>query len=323
MRVLITGMGGELGTRIANILERDSRVEAVFGVDVDPPRRRLHRAEFHWIDPRDAAGIAQLARELQPTALVHLGVYEPFARSSPRSAVERTAKGSIAVLEAVAATGSLDRIVVRSGIEIYGRRQGSPQCPDEDVVPDPTTPFGHVLRYTERLAQEFGISSAVPTTLLRFAPLVGPHFPSPLGRYLRLPVVPFSVMGDRPFSVLHQEDASRAIVAALRSPFDGPVNVVGEGAVTVSQAARLGGRIPLPLAGPIWRTSRFVSELVGAPVPEHIQELLVRGRTADGSRAGERLGVAPRYTSRAVIESLFDWAEVTYLAVADAEEVPS
>lgn len=317
MRVLITGMGGELGTRIANLLERDSRVDAVVGVDVDPPRRRLHRAEFHWIDPRDASAIAQLVRDVEPTALVHLGVYEPFARSSPRSAVERTAKGSIAVFEAAAAVGSLDRIVVRSGIEVYGRRRGSPQCPDEEVVPDPTTPFGHVLRYTEDLAAEVALSAGIPATLLRFAPVVGPHFPSPLGRLLRLPVVPFSLGGDRPFSVLHQEDAARAIVAALRGPYDGPVNVVADGAVSVSQAARIGGRLPLVMGGPAWRPAMAIAELVGAPVPEHIHELLVRGRTADGTRCGERLGVTPRYSSRQVIHSLFEWAEVTYLPVVE------
>ncbi len=320
MRVLITGMGGELGTRIANLLERDSRVDAVHGVDLDPPRRRLHRAEFHWIDPRDVPAITSLFEELQPTAVIHLGIYEPFARSSPTSAVERTARGTVTLLEAAALVGSVDRLILRSGIELYGRRRNSPLVPDEDVDPDPTTPFGHVLRYAERVAGDFGAAHGVPVTALRFAPLVGPHFPSPLGRYLRLPAVPFSLLGDRPFSVLHQEDAARAIVAALRSPYDGPVNVVGEGAVTVSQAARLGGRVPVPIAGPVWRSVRVLSELVGAPVPEHIHEQLVRGRTADGSRAGERLGVAPRYSTREVIEALYDWEEVTYLPVTEEVE---
>ena len=317
MRVLITGMGGELGTRIANLLERDSRVEAVVGIDVEPPRRRLHRAEFHWIDPRDAAATAQLVREVEPTALVHLGIYEPFARSSPRSAVERTSSGTVALLDAFAGTTGLDRVVVRSGIEVYGRRRRSPLCPDEDVRPDPTTPFGHVLRFAEDRVREFADAAGIPATLLRCAPIVGPHFPSPLGRLLRMPVVPFSVGGDRPFSVLHQEDAARAIVASLRGPFDGPVNVVADGAVTVSQAARIGGRWPVPVGGPGWRPTAALAELLGAPVPEHIHELLCRGRAADGGRCGERLGVTPRYTSRQVIHALFDWADVTYLPVIE------
>ena len=36
--------------------------------------------------------------------------------------------------------------------------------------------------------------------------------------------------------MLHQDDAASALLAALRRPHDGPVNVVGGGAVTASQA---------------------------------------------------------------------------------------
>jgi UDP-glucose 4-epimerase len=149
MRVLITGMGGELGTRLANQLGADDRVEAILGVDIDPPRRR-HPAEFHRIDPRDRARTSALIARFAPTALLHLGVYEPYARSSPRSAVERTAAGTLAAVTASVEAGALDRIVVRSGIEIYGRRRRSPLRPDEDVRPDPTSPFGHQLLHVER-----------------------------------------------------------------------------------------------------------------------------------------------------------------------------
>ncbi|MEZ5145089.1 MAG: NAD-dependent epimerase/dehydratase family protein [Acidimicrobiales bacterium] len=318
MRVLITGMGGELGTRVANLLERDDGVEAIWGLDLDPPRRRLHRAEFHRVDPRNRERTHDLVREVDPTAVVHVGVYEPYARSSPGSAIERTAAGTIAVFEALAECSALDRVVVRSGIEVYGRRRGAPACPDEEVVPDPSSPFGHLLAYVERLGTELARASAVPVTALRMAPLVGPHFPSPLGRLLRLPAVPCAALGDHPFSVLHQEDAAAALVAALHRPFDGPVNVVGPGAVTARQAARLGGRLAVPLFGPTWRPARLLSELVGAPVPEHIQELLVRGRTADGSSTDASIGMAPRRGTLDVIEHLFEWAEVTYL---DVDEV--
>lgn len=317
MRVLITGMGGELGTRVANLLERDDQVEAVFGLDIDPPRRRLARAEFHRVDPRNGERTHDLVTGFAPTVVVHLGVYEPFARSSPTSAIERTGAGTIALFDALAEVPDLERIVIRSGIEVYGRRRGAPACPDEAVVPDPSTPFGHLLAYVERLGLELGARADVAVTSLRLAPLVGPHFPSPLGRLLRLPAVPCAALGDHPFSVLHQEDAAAAIVAAAHRGHDGPVNVVGPGAVTARQAARLGGRLPIPLLGPSWRPARLVSELVGAPVPEHCRELLVRGCTADGTAAASILGVAPRRSTRDVIEHLYEWGDVTYLHVGE------
>jgi UDP-glucose 4-epimerase len=309
MRVLITGMGGELGTRLAIELGRDRRVAAIMGLDIDPPRLR-HPAEFHRVDPRNRDRTTALIRGFRPTALVHLGIYEPFARSSPRSAAERTAAGTVAAVTAAVDAGGLDRIVVRSGIEVYGRRRGSPVRPDEQVRPDPTSPFGHELRHVERACIEAGLHAAVPVTCLRFAPLVGPHFPSPLGRYLRTPAVPFAAVTDPPFSLLHQSDAAAALLAAVRRPVDGPVNVVGSGAITASQAARMGRRLPVPTIGPGWVAARRFSELAGAPVPAHMHELLVKGRVADGSRAGDLLGVRPTRTTPEVVRELYDWAEV-------------
>ncbi len=318
MRVLITGMGGELGTRLAIELGRDRGVEAIMGLDIDPPRRR-HPGTFHRVDPRNRERITHLITDFRPTALVHLGVYEPYARSSPRSAAERTAAGTVAAVTAAADAGALDRIIVRSGIEVYGRRRGSPVRPDEQVRPDPTTPFGRELVHVERACLEAGLHTAAPVTCLRFAPLVGPHFPSPLGRYLRTPAVPFSAVADPPFSLLHQQDAAAALLAALRRPVHGPVNVVGPGAATASQAARLGRRVPVPVVGPGWWAARRFSELAGAPVPDHVQELLVRGRTADGTRAGVRLGVRPARSTPEVLRELYAWAEVVHLGVPDAE----
>jgi nucleoside-diphosphate-sugar epimerase len=64
MRVLVTGMGGELGTRVAMLLEAHRDVEAVVGIDVEPPRRHLRRAEFHRVDPRDKVRTVACVRSL-------------------------------------------------------------------------------------------------------------------------------------------------------------------------------------------------------------------------------------------------------------------
>ena len=312
MRALITGMGGELGTRVANLLEADPSVEAVVGVDVDPPRRRIHRAEFHRIDTRDGRRIADLVRTVEPTVVVHLGVYEPNARSGPAVAAARTEAAATAVLEAAADCGSVERIVVRSGIEVYGRGRNAPTRPDEDALPVPTSPFGRSLLGVEHVAWSTGI----PVTALRCAPIVGSHLASPLGRYLRLPAVPVSVWSDLPFSVLHLDDAAGAIVAAVRAGFDGPLNVVGGGAVTPFQAVRLGHRIPVPIGGPAWALARIASEVLGAPLPDHVHELLVRGRVADGGLAAGALGIAPARASREVVEELFEWAPVEFIPAA-------
>lgn len=317
MRVLITGMGGELGSRVTALLERAPEVSGIVGCDVEPPRGRLHRADFHLVDPRDRRRLVCLVTEVEPTAVVHLGVYEPHARSGPYAAAQRTTAVTIAVLGAAAELGSLERIVVRSGTEVYGRRKGALTRPDERVSPDPTTGFGTSLLQVEAVAAEAGATAGVPVTALRFAPIAGPHFPSPLGRLLRLPVVPVGAWSNLPFSLLHPADAADAVVAALVRGHDGPVNVVGAGAVTADQAARLGGRIPLPVSGPGWAVARRLAELAGAPIPDHVQELLVRGRVADGGRAGELLGMSPRRSTLEVVKELHEWATVHPLRPAE------
>jgi UDP-glucose 4-epimerase len=185
--------------------------------------------------------------------------------------------------------------------------------PDESVARDATSPFGRTLAALERRAATAGRRAGVPVVLLRCAPIVGSHLASPLGRYLRLPVVPVGLF-DPAFSLLHVEDAARAVVGTLDVDHDGPLNVVAPGAVTAMQSARIGSRIPVPVIGPSWRLARFVSEMLGAPLPDHVRELLTRGRSADGSLAGEVLGLEPRLSTEEVVRELYQWGEVTHLA---------
>jgi UDP-glucose 4-epimerase len=318
VRVLITGIGGELGTRVASLLEHDVAIDAILGVDVEEPKRAIAGVKFHRVDPRNRIRTGDVVRRFAPTAVLHVGTYEPDARSNPKSSIERTAAGSIAALGAAADAGALDRIVVRSGIEIYGRRDPASLLPDEATPVDPTTPWGHSLRHAEMIAREAGTSvggRSVPVTLLRFAPIAGPGFPSPLGRVLVQRVVPFAALADPPFSLVHPDDAAAAFVAALHRPFDGPVNVVGEGSITASRAALKGHRVPLPVCNLGWRTARTLAAMSGAPIADHLHEVLTKGRMADGSRVTDRLGWSPRFTTADVIDQL-------YGAPAVAEVVP-
>lgn len=317
-RILLTGMGGGFGTSVANLLTAHPRVEALAGLDIDPPRGRIAHGEFHRVDPRNRARTVEVVHEFGPTAVVHLGIYEPHARSSPKAAVERNAAGTIAVLGAAAECGTVDRFVIRSGIEVYGRGRGAVTRPDESVEPEPTSAFGRSLHHAERVARATAESAGVPLTALRFAPLSGPHLASPLGRYLRMPAVPVSLAG-LPFSLLHCDDAATAVVRALEVGHDGPVNVVAAGAVNAWQAARLGGRLPVPVMGPGWVLARRAAELVGSPLPDHVRELLIRGRVADGGLQVGVLGFQPAHTTTDVVKHLYEWASVAYLDAAQEQ----
>ena len=308
-------MGGELGTRVANMLEADQTFTEIIGIDSYPPRRRITRADFRRIDPSDRRKAVRLVRDFDPELILHLGVYEPNARFDPTEARLGTAASAVSVLGAARSCPSLKGIVIRSGIEVYGRRRGAPSRPDELALPDPTTPFGVSMAHVEQVAMEAGQLAGVPVTSLRCGPIVGPSVPSPLGRYLRLPVVAVTPFAELPFCLLHQEDAALAVVAAGLRGHDGPINIVGSGAVTASQVVRRGGRLPIPVIGPGWLVAAAAAELLGAPLPAHTRELLVRGGVADGALATEVLGITPRPTDD-VVTQLYQWATVAHLVPA-------
>ncbi len=318
MRVLVTGMGGELGTAAAQFLELASEVDEIVGVDFLPPRRRLRRSSFHRIDPRDSERFGAFVAEYAPEALVHVGVYEPHARMGPASAEERTEAATAAALGGAVRGGALERIVVRSGLAVYGRGRGRPGVPDEDVPVAPTTPFGRMCLDVEAAATRVGHRLDIPVCALRMAPVVASHVPSPLGRLLRLPVVPVPAFADPPFGLVDAHDAAGAMAEALLRAPDGALNVVGPGAATPWQAVRAGSRIPFPVVGPGWIAARRMAELAGAPLPLHVEEVLRRGVIADGSRAVEVLGLEDLATSQEVLTDLYEWATVTPLRTVEA-----
>src|ERR1700716_2333595 len=140
MRVRVTGMGGELGTRVAQLLEEHDDDTEIAGCDLWPPRRRLRRSEFRRIDPRDHDKMTEFVREFAPDAVIHYGVYEPDSRLGGREAAEVSEACTVHVLTAAAETGRLERLAVRSGLEVYGRGRGRPVVPAEDALLSPTTP---------------------------------------------------------------------------------------------------------------------------------------------------------------------------------------
>lgn len=317
-RVLVSGMGGELGSLVASLLEAEPWVGSILGIDVDPPRRRLRRSEFHLIDPTDRPRIVDVVTEFDPHVLIHVAVWEPDARAGAANAKRLTNAAATSIISAAAECPSLQAIVVRSGIEIYGRGRGSLTRPDEDSPTRPTSEYGRMVADIEATAHVVGERVGVAVSALRLAPVLGPHVPSPLGRVLRQPIVPFSVLADSPFTVTLDSDAARAFVAAAEQRPQGPINVVAPGAITTLQAIWQGRRVPLPLIGPEWRVARQLSHLFGAPLPEHVMELIHRGRLADGARLTSTLGITARHSTQEVIDRLFKWEAIVRIPAKSA-----
>lgn len=303
-------MGSELGSLVAVKLEAQPWVGELVGIDSDPPRRRLRKAEFHLLKPSERERIVDVVTSFNPHVLINISVWEPDARAGLRDARAFTADAAIAIIGAAAECSALEAVVVRSGIEVYGRGRGAPTRPDETAPVHPSTEFGKMLIGLEQQSKVLADRAGLAIGTLRLAPVLGKHVPSPLGRLLRQPVVPYSVLADSPFAVVQDGDAADAFVTAAARRLNEPLNLVAPHAITTLQAALRGRRIPLPLLGPGWGLAERLSNMFGAPIPDHVIEVMHRGRLADGSRAIEVLGAGPTYSTPEVIDHLYAWESV-------------
>ena len=322
-RVLLTGMGGQLGSLVAAELEKESWVGQICGIDADPPRRRLSRSSFHLIEPGDTARTRAVIEDLDPHVLVHLAVWEPDARVNPSLAERYTREAAHSIFSATRECPSLQHVVLRSGIEVYGRGGHRADVPDESAPTAPTSQYGRMLVQVERSAGDAFGSTNADVTALRLAPVIGPHIPSPLGRLLRLPFVPFNMLKPPLFSVLHESDAARAFVLAAQRTIGQPINVLADGEISGFAAVRRSRHVPLPLFGPEWTITRRIAHLFGAPVPEHVMEVLHNGRRATSDRCRELLGWTPDIGTNDVIDSLFSWEGVVRVPPKQAWEQAS
>ena len=303
MRVLVAGMGSAIGTSIARALERDDRVTAIAGFDLEPPRRWLQRTEFHFARPGDGDRVTRLVSEFAPTVVIHAWVFEPRARSSPGQARARTVAGTESLYGAVAKCATVEHLVVSSRTAVYGRGRSTPERPTVDTAPRPTTYFGDMLARVEQRTVETADELEATHSCVRLASVTASHLPNPLGRFLRLPVVPVPLTTKR-FGVVHLADAGTAVAAAAVHQHTGPLNVMASEPVTPIEAITIGRRAPIPVLPTAFRLGRMLGELSGTPIPEHVAELLSRGGLVESSDLS-LLGVSLKRTTREALKDLY------------------
>ena len=311
MRVLVTGMGGELGTRVAQLLEERSEVKEIVGVDFVPPRRRLRRSEFRRVDPREREKLTDIVTDFAPHAVAHFGVYEPAVAVAPRLAAEYTRR--VQSRRSVPPRGPAARARRAAqrprGLRPRSRPSGRPRrdrAGRAHHAVRPAVSRGRGARRGPRPASRVPGRRAAHGARGRLARAVAarsvaaaPRRPGPCARG---PGVPAAAPGGRRRSV----SSRRCSASTVRSTSSVRVRPASGRRCASVVASR--GRS----SGPDGLATR-VAELAGAPVPPHILELMTKGRTADGSKAVEVLELCSMRPTQEVCTELFEWAKVTPL----------
>lgn len=151
MHVLITGIGGFVGPRLArHLLERGDRVTGTY---VGPPPE-LPGAELHEVDLLDVPRLSQVVGQAAPDAVVGLAGLSHVGESWKRMGdyFHVNVIGTENLLRAAAGIP----VVVASSAEVYGAVPEDEQPIPETRPVDPRTPYALTKAAAERIAFEQG-----------------------------------------------------------------------------------------------------------------------------------------------------------------------
>jgi UDP-glucose 4-epimerase len=309
-RVLITGVGSHVGSLLAQRLERDPEVEHVAGLDTRRPKVALERTEFIEADIRDP----ELSRLIPPTGadtLVHEQIVrQPGPGMSSRAMHDVNVIGTLQLLAACERTPTLRTIVVRGSAGVYGAEPHAPQFFKEEMA----TLFPLRTRFQRDVAEIENYfdtyarrHTGVSCTMLRYQPAIGAGLRTQMTRYLSQPLCPTFMGFDPRIQLVDIDDALEALVAAVRNPVRGAVNVACPGTIGLARMIRLAGKRALPIAAPLYGAVTSTGRRLGLDTQsDDFERLLHYGRGVDTRRLTDEVGYTPR---RSTVDAVETWAE--------------
>jgi UDP-glucose 4-epimerase len=307
-RVLITGVGGDLGTLLAGRLEEEPDFEAIVGLDTRRPKRAVGRTELIEADVRDER-IGRLVARAEPDTIVHNSIVrQPGPGMSERAMHDINVMGSLQLLSACEQAPTIRSIIIRGSAGVYGAEPHAPQFFGEEM----TRLFPARTRFQRDVAeieQYFETYSRrhphVSCTMLRYQPAIGPSLDTQITRYLSQLACPGYLGFDPRIQLVHEDDALDALVAAIRRPVRGAVNVAARGTIGLVRMVRLAGRPRFPFPGPLFGPFAGSARRLGLDAySEDFRRLLRHGRAVDVTRLEQEIGHRPRYTTEAAVR---DW----------------
>ena len=304
-RVLITGVGSGVGAALARALETDPGFEHVAGLDTRKPPVPLERTDLIDADIRNPV-IGRLIPQAEVDTVVHNQIVrQPGPGVSPRQMHDINVMGSLQLLSACEQSPTIRTIVIRGSAGIYGSEPQAPQFFDEGMArlyPLRTRfqrDVGEIENYFEAYSRR---QPQVVCTMLRYQPSIGPAVSSQITRYLSLPVLPTYLGFDPRLQFVHEQDALDALVAAVKNPVRGAVNVAAPGTIGLTRMIRLARRPTLPLASPLYAPAVSAGRRLGLPeFSDDFQRLLRYGRAVDTRRLEQEVGFTPRHTTEAAV----------------------
>jgi len=237
MHVLITGIGGFIGPRLArNLLEHGHRVSGTWLENTPPPN--VEGADLYHADLMDRSSLDRVFEAAKPDAVVHLAGLSSVGDSwnRPGEYFRTNVLGTENLLDFAG-----DRkVVFASSAEVYGPVPEEEQPIDEDRLPDPRSPYALTKAAAERIALARGAVVARPFNLVGPGQAPGFVLPSFAGQLSAIcrgeqPVLKVGNLTARR-DFVHVDDGADAFRVLIESGQPGHVyNIAGRQALSIAE----------------------------------------------------------------------------------------
>jgi UDP-glucose 4-epimerase len=300
MRILLTGISGRLGRRVAHRL---SRKHTIIGIDKRPCPGLPRGVEHHRVDIRRRSA-ENIFRQEKLDAVVHLGVVHNFRVPSEQLYAQNVI-GTETLLRYTSQYGVRKLVLLSSG-DVYGPMPTNSHFINEDapLMASQRFPEIRTLVAVDRAVQSFfWRHHDIETVIFRPAHIVGPHVRNAPSKYLRLRVMP-TIMGFDPMvQLIHEDDLLRLLEGGLEENVRGVFNLAGTEPVPLSRILKILGKPTLPVPYPLFRIfleKAWRYRLTSFPAPEldHIRF----NQVLDTARAKESLKSQPERDLHEILE---------------------
>lgn len=288
MRILLTGIAGRLGRRVAHRLHRQHEV---IGIDLRPCPGLPQGVVHHRVDLRRRPA-EDIFRHKRIDAVLHLGVVHNF-RIPSEKLYSRNVVGTEVLLKYLSKYGVKKLVLLSSG-DVYGPMPTNSHFIPEDapLMASQRFPEIRTLVAVDRAVQSFfWRHHDIETVIFRPTHIVGPHVRNAPSNYFRLRLIP-TIMGFDPMvQLIHEDDVLRMLELALAPGVRGVFNIAGTAPVPLSRILKYLAKPTVPIPDPLFRgflERAWKYRLTSFPAPEldHIRFNAV----LDTTRAREVFG---------------------------------
>jgi UDP-glucose 4-epimerase len=268
--VLITGVTGTVGSRLAEALYYDKSVGVIIGVALGAKPYYFNQFDTHRfiyknlniLKQRDLTNLflASDFKEAKINTVVHLAFFNRVVSGSKEKKTFNTlnVEGTRNLLEKCIESGSVEKFIFKSSDVVYKIRPHNPIYLDENADLNFDTDVDPWIKDrvdADMICQSKLDNRKVNIVILRFSNIIGRMVSSQMNAYFDSPVN-FMAMGFNPLiNLIHMEDVIQAIQLAIHKNVKGVFNIAGADTAPISTFAEINRSrmlsVPEPLLQPL------------------------------------------------------------------------